>query len=151
MFALVRSAFADALPYFLRRPRAEQFAALCQRDTVRGPEVLLVTSSRGRWILPKGWPIDGQSPAETAAQEAWEEAGVRARDVAEEPLGRFETVKRRKNGEEVICDTAVYELEVEKLSSDFPEADRRERRWVPLDKAADEVDDEALSEMLRSL
>jgi 8-oxo-dGTP pyrophosphatase MutT (NUDIX family) len=40
-------------------------------------EVMLVTS-RGsrRWIIPKGWPKRGILPHDTAAKEAFEEAGV---------------------------------------------------------------------------
>ena len=40
-------------------------------------EVLLVTTRQTkRWIIPKGWPIKGLTPAEAAAREAYEEAGV---------------------------------------------------------------------------
>ena len=57
----------------------KQYAALPYRVTkTRGIEFLLVTSrDSGRWIIPKGWPIAGLKPARTAAQEAYEEAGVR--------------------------------------------------------------------------
>ena len=51
-----------------------QIGALCLRDGQDGPEVMMVKSSRGRWIIPKGWPEDGQTDAETAKAEAWEEA-----------------------------------------------------------------------------
>ena len=56
-----------------------QYAALPYRVTkTRGIEFLLVTSREsGRWIIPKGWPIAGLQPARSAAQEAYEEAGVR--------------------------------------------------------------------------
>ena len=43
-----------------------QIGALCLRDGQDGPEVMMVKSSRGRWIIPKGWPEDGQTDAETA-------------------------------------------------------------------------------------
>ncbi|MFC6583776.1 NUDIX hydrolase [Sulfitobacter aestuariivivens] len=51
-----------------------QFAALCYRVKKGKVQVLLVTS-RGtkRWIVPKGWPMDGKTPAQSAALEAWEE------------------------------------------------------------------------------
>jgi 8-oxo-dGTP pyrophosphatase MutT (NUDIX family) len=73
-----------------RRGPAEQFAALPWRRR-RGErlEILLVTTRRsGRWIVPKGWPIDGCSPRECAAREAMEEAGVLG-VIAAEPIGDF--------------------------------------------------------------
>jgi len=55
-----------------------QFAALCWRVNNDRVEICLVTSrTRGRWILPKGWPMHKQTPAAAAAMEAYEEAGLR--------------------------------------------------------------------------
>ena len=73
MMSMTRSAFADTLLSLFRRPPVLQLAALCHRKTKRGREVLLITSSHGRWILPKGWPIEGKSSRETALAEAWVE------------------------------------------------------------------------------
>jgi len=54
-----------------------QFAALPFRVKEDKVQVLLITSrGTGRWIVPKGWPMEGKTPAESALQEAWEEAGV---------------------------------------------------------------------------
>ena len=40
--------------------------------------LLFVTSqTRGRWILPKGLPKEGESHAETCAREGFEEAGIK--------------------------------------------------------------------------
>jgi 8-oxo-dGTP pyrophosphatase MutT (NUDIX family) len=56
---------------------ARQVAALVWRLTPVGPDVLLVTSRRTRrWLLPKGWRVDGLTDAQSAAQEAFEEAGA---------------------------------------------------------------------------
>ena len=58
-----------------------QYGALCWRMHRGKVEVLLITSrDTGRWVIPKGWPIDGLAPAQTAAREAWEEAGVEKSD-----------------------------------------------------------------------
>jgi len=54
-----------------------QFAALCYRVRQGRTEVLSITSrNTGRWIAPKGWPMQDCTPAQSAAEEAWEEAGV---------------------------------------------------------------------------
>jgi len=82
MFQSLRSTLTNAIGPLFKRPNALQMAALCHRDTDDGREILLVTSSHGRWILPKGWPIEGKSGGETALQEAWEEAGVKSGKVA---------------------------------------------------------------------
>jgi len=43
-------------------------------------EVLLITSSDGQhWVIPKGVIEPGMSAAESAAKEAYEEAGIRGR------------------------------------------------------------------------
>ena len=40
-----------------------QFAALCWRVMDGKVQILLITSrGSGRWIVPKGWPMDGQTP-----------------------------------------------------------------------------------------
>ena len=61
------------------RPERHQVAALCWRMGQGGAvEILLVTSrDTGRWVIPKGWPMDGKSASAAAAREAWEEAGVK--------------------------------------------------------------------------
>ena len=57
------------------------------------PAILLITSrERGRWIIPKGWPEEGYSRAQSALIEAWEEAGVRG-DLSEEVFGQFRYLK----------------------------------------------------------
>ena len=66
-----------------------QYAALPWRRTKDGLEVLLVTTlTTRRWIVPKGWPLKNCTPAECAAYEALEEAGVIG-TVAKKALGTF--------------------------------------------------------------
>ncbi len=84
-----------------KRDVRTQFAGLCYRMVGGKPEILLITSHRsGRWILPKGWPIDGKTPAEGAMTEAWEEAGVIGK-VSPKCLGLYsyhkEICKTRSN------------------------------------------------------
>ena len=50
---------------------------LCYRRVKSKLKILLITSrDTGRWVLPKGWPMDGCTSAETVI-EAWEEAAPR--------------------------------------------------------------------------
>ncbi|WP_425079752.1 NUDIX hydrolase [Ruegeria denitrificans] len=138
-------------PLFLR-PRRVQFAALCTRVHDGQDQVLLITSrDTKRWIIPKGWPIDGLSGAETALQEAWEEAGVRADAVHDEPIGQFTYDKILKDGSAQPVLTNVYRISVRALADGFPEADQRERSWFSPAEAATLVQEPELQALLRKL
>jgi len=134
-------------PFFLQHDRV-QVAALCFREKRAGKEVLLITSrDTGRWIIPKGWPIDGLNASDAAAQEAWEEAGVRG-NVNETPVGAFTYDKGLKDGSAVACKTTVYPVEVETLADEYPEVDERTRKWVSLTEAAQMVQEPELRKIL---
>ena len=112
------------------RTTRTQFGALCWRVSGGKPQILLVTSrGTGRWIVPKGWPIDGLAPHEAAAREAWEEAGVRG-DVGATCLGLYPYIKVMEDGPDLPCTVALYPIRVRRLADDFPEA---RSRPAPLD------------------
>lgn len=148
MTSLFRSAWSGLISPMIKRPPALQLAALCWREGSEGREVLLVTSSSGRWILPKGWPVDGLTAPETALQEAWEEAGVKRGQAAPDALGEFGSRKRFDTGVEIACDTKVFEVEVLEDSTDYPESAQRQRRWVKVGEAANSVDEPGLVPLL---
>ncbi len=126
-----------------------QFAALCHRVKNDKVQVLLITSRRsGRWIVPKGWPMDGKTPYETAAQEAWEEAGVIGRPDPR-PLGLFSYNKFVDEDSDLPCVAMVYAVKVKSLAADYPEASQRKRRWVSRKKAAAMVGEPELARILR--
>ncbi|MFN4129587.1 MAG: NUDIX hydrolase [Paracoccaceae bacterium] len=129
-----------------------QNAALCWRTHRGHVQVLLITSrDTGRWIIPKGWPIAGKSPAETAAVEAWEEAGVQgALDVAA-PLGLYGYDKLRAPKDAIPCIVSVFSLRVSKLANKFPERKQRRRKWFDARKAARKVAEPDLRLLLAHL
>ncbi|WP_170473494.1 NUDIX hydrolase [Ruegeria arenilitoris] len=140
-----------ARPFSLRPPKV-QFAALCTRTTNNQPEVLLITSrDTGRWVIPKGWPIDGLDGAGTAQQEAWEEAGVRAKTVDPDPIGQFTYDKVLNDGTSQPILTSVYHISVDKLSDKFPEMAQRKRAWVSPKIAAERVREPELRDLLLSV
>ncbi len=140
-----------ARPFFLR-PHRVQFAALCTRETDGGPQVLLITSrDTGRWVIPKGWPVDGLDGAETAKQEAWEEAGVRPHHLCKAPVGHFTYDKILKDGSAQQVLTSVYRIEVQNLADVYPEADMRKREWVSPLTAAERVHEPELRDLLRQM
>ncbi|GAB5437525.1 NUDIX hydrolase [Falsiruegeria mediterranea] len=149
--ALIKAWEEVVRPFFLR-PKRVQVAALCTRDGAAGKEVLLITSrGTGRWIVPKGWPIDGLNGPETALQEAWEEAGVQGTQTHNDPVGRYSYDKIKGNGLAVPVETEVYRIEVSKLADDYPEVGQRERRWVPPKEAANLVREPQLQAILLDL
>ncbi len=138
------------LGYPLFREHGKQVAALCWRAAPRGGlEVLLITSLNSkRWILPKGWPMNGMSLAESAAREAFEEAGVAGR-IASKPAGSYHYLKEKKDGGGVPCSVDVFALEVTQQHGDWPEKGARDITWLPLDEAAVRVCEPGLRQLLR--
>lgn len=149
------SSFKSFTGQFVGSPNApavaEQIGAFCFRVREEKLEFLLVTSSRGRWILPKGWPMAGRCAAQVAAIEAWEEAGVRKGKASSDPVLTFEDVKQTKRRGTFTTRIAVHSLPVLQMAADYPEADERKRRWVTLDEAAKLVTSESLRDALRAL
>lgn len=149
---MLRSVWKSYIAPILKRPPRFQVAALCYRHGEAGPEILLITSRETkRWVLPKGWPMQGTDAGGTALEEAWEEAGVKPRGAAPRRIGRYRYDKVLDGGLPMATDVDVYAIEVEKLYDQFPEVDERERRWMSPDDAADAVLEDDLKALLRDL
>ena len=101
-----------------------QIAALPYCVTPAGQvEICLVTArGSGRWIIPKGNPIEGLAPHKVAAIEALEEAGLIGR-AERKCIGTFEFTRHR-DGRERTCLVDVYGLQLE----------RQLRRWAEMDQ-----------------
>lgn len=112
----------------------EQVGALPYQMVDGHPVVLLVTSStRQRWVFPKGGIDDGETKPEAALREAQEEAGVTGK-VATSPVGSYQDLKLGKRKlREVVVD--VYPLLVKKQFDDWDEDGKRHRQWVTCDEA----------------
>lgn len=152
MTSALKIAWAEVVQPLLRRPKRVQFAALCYTCDGSKKKVLLITSrGSGRWILPKGWPIDGLDAAGAAMQEAWEEAGVKIAEIGEEPIGNFNYNKELDGGGVAPVTAQVHVFKVDRLEDNYPEAHERKRKWVSPDKAAEMVREPELQELLRGL
>jgi len=115
-----------------------QYGVLPVRRSADGRlEVLLITSRETRrWVVPRGNPIAGKSPPESAAQEAFEEAGI-AGAVEPEAIGRYSYEKRRRLRGPVPALVHLFRMNVGEEHDDWPEKSQRERRWfAPRDAAA---------------
>jgi len=107
---------------------------------VRGRPMLAAIRPQGKpagvWALPKGNLDEGESPAETAVREVWEETGVQGRLV--EKLGDVRYVYTWA-GERVFKVVSFYLLRAGR--GRIGEIEERMRvevaevRWLPLDEA----------------
>lgn len=111
--------------------------------------VLLITSrGTGAWICPKGGAMKGLSDAEAAAEEAWEEAGVRGAPGA--AIGSYRAVKQR-DGRQVRLEVTMFPLKVEEELDDWPEREERTRRWVTVGEARRLLRDHGLARLVARL
>jgi 8-oxo-dGTP pyrophosphatase MutT (NUDIX family) len=118
----------------LFREHGRQVAALCWRADP-ALEILLVTSlTTKRWILPKGWPMDGLTAAQSAQREALEEAGVTG-EIAADTLGSYHYLKEKKDGGGVPCYVEVFALRVTGQQAEWDEKGARDVQWLVPDQA----------------
>jgi phosphohistidine phosphatase len=82
-----------------------------------------------RWGIPKGVIDPGDTPAETALNEAWEEAGLTGRAIGE-TIGSYKYDKW-----DTTLTVAVFLMEVLEEEDTWDEADVRERMWTSIDEA----------------
>lgn len=109
-------------------------------------EVLLVRRvEKDKWNIPKGLIGPGKTLEETARHEAAEEAGVTGQ-LSTQPIGYYSF--KKWGG---ICHVTVFLLRVEQVLPEYAEQDRRERRWFPLDVAADEARRKAVRQLIADL
>ena len=96
--------------------------------------LLFVTSqTRGRWILPKGKPKDGETHAETCHREGFEEAGVRGIVLEDFPS----TVMIGRSTPQGIQKVPVtyYPYLVVGQEDEWPEKKKRQRHWALIEDA----------------
>ena len=109
-------------------------------------EVMLITSSGSkRWVIPKGLIEPNMTPEDSAAKEAWEEAGVLGQ-VFPNLMGIYEYYKSG-----CTWQVDVFLLQVETVLDNWPEAYKRKRQWVSIPKAIKRVDEPDLKLILGDL
>jgi len=120
-------------PSLRPQPRiCHEVAAVCYR--IRGGiEFLLVRTRNGRWTFPKGGVESHLTRAQTAALEAYEEAGVHGR-IEQIPFVRYARRKRggkRSYGDNVLVEAYLCEV----LRLEAPEEPGRNPTWFSAEKA----------------
>ena len=130
-----------------------QYAAICYRRAKRseGYEVLVVSARHsGRWVVPRGWPMEGKAPHQVAEREALEEAGVKGK-AHKKPIGRYTYAKQIEDGRIVPCIVEVFSVKIAKVVKNFKEHGQRERRWVSFAEAQNLVEEPELRGLIIKL
>jgi 8-oxo-dGTP pyrophosphatase MutT (NUDIX family) len=113
---------------------------------MRGRATVSTRQSK-RWIIPKGWPIKGLTPSESAAREAFEEAGVTGK-IGARSIGAFRYRKVENGDDEAECEVKVFPLLVKRQSAIWPESDQRAVQWVDPEKAISLIAEPELKEIV---
>jgi len=109
-------------------------------------EVLLISSiRRKKWIIPKGYVEFNLSHFESAKKEAFEEAGVFGENETIE-LGSFKVHKNIGT-----CLIQVFSMEVNKILDDYPDKERRRRKWFSIEEAVQNVEIPELKQIITTL
>lgn len=106
-----------------------QAAALPILESEGQIKIVLVSTIKGNWTLPKGVIDPGDSPQEAAIREAWEEAGIEG-EMDSHEFARFQQKKW-----EGICTIRVYRMSIKLILDKWPEQDTRERKIVSVNDA----------------
>ena len=108
--------------------------------------LVIYSSHRKHWIVPKGIMDPGFTARESAAKEAWEEAGAEGR-IYDGSLGTYAC---RKWG--APCQVEVFAMEVTHLVPEKKwEESHRGREWVSPGQAAKRLKHKALKPMVLAL
>lgn len=131
----------DTIPSYYYK----QSAVVPYRKNGRGLEILLITSrTKKRWIIPKGVKEPHLTPQQSAAKEAFEEAGIVGK-VSHIAIGTYQKQKWCKT-----CTVKVFCMKVRKVHDEWDEPWRR-RKWVPLHAIHRQMKKDELLQIVLSL
>jgi phosphohistidine phosphatase len=122
---------------------AQQAASIAVRGPVERVQVCLIRRKDSkRWGIPKGLVDPGETHADTALKEAWEEAGLMGRLLGE-PIGTYQYRKWATD-----FTVAVFLMEVHEAQDDWQEAAIRDRKWTSFDEAGSLLADHPVRSLL---
>lgn len=120
---------------------------MCLNETK--DKIIMISSSKhkNRWIVPKGGNELDESELETAVRETWEEAGVEGIIIKKLPVvldsrGSQAPVIKSEFDPDVATPKSefhFFELQVDQLSTSWPEMKKRQRRWCTYSEAKHEL------------
>ena len=116
-------------------------AAYCFKGKGKKHRVVVITSSTGRWIIPKGQVEDDLRNREVALEEAWEEAGIRGK-----LKGTMREFVVNRGGRALW---KVFPVKIKTMADSWPEKKHRKRRLVRVEEALSLIDNADLRRALR--
>jgi diphosphoinositol-polyphosphate diphosphatase len=136
-----RSGQTSCSPLFLRLGYSESgerlVAGVVPLNAAKTHVLLIQSTRRSGWVIPKGgWEAD-ESCTEAAQREAWEEAGIVCEVVYD--LG---TIKESRAPKHMTKDAPkslyqFYEVTVTREEADWPEKHKRDRQWANYSEASE--------------
>jgi phosphohistidine phosphatase len=98
-------------------------------------QILIITSSKNKhWVIPKGICDPGMTAQQSAAKEAYEEAGVQG-EVLDGKIGYYQYPKW-----DAVCEVSVYPMRVNQLlDNDQWQESHRQRQWVSVQQAVSQL------------
>ena len=112
--------------------------------------MLITSRGTGRWIIPKGWPMERLAPHEAAPRRRWRRAGWSGRSArSRSAFYRYEkqadSADRAAMRGDGVCARSGRQL------LQWPEQHQRRTRWFALHEAAEAVQEPELADMIRNL
>lgn len=144
---VVASAKSNVADHVLRYgPNGERLVAgVVPLSTDRTKVLMIQSSSRKGWVLPKGgWETDESTQQEAACREAWEEAGIDCK--IEKDLGtidekRTESAIKKDGSKAPRASYRFYEVRVRQELDSWPEQHKRDRQWMSFRTAQEQLKD----------
>ena len=112
---------------------------------------MIASRNTGRWIVPRGNHRPGSTPAKSAKNEAYEEAGIKGTIVGPRPLGFYRYLKKLDSERTLAARVEVYLLNVTEQSKKWPEKAEWTRSWVSINEAIGLVEEPGIAALLRRL
>ena len=108
-------------------------------------KIVLVSTASKFWVIPKGNISKGLSPADSAAREALEEAGVSG-IVEQDEIDHY---FYKKDGRSYMVN--IYLLKVTKIHDKWDEQNWRKRKFLSVNKACERLHTVDVINLLRQL
>jgi len=118
-------------------------AAYCYLGKGSDHKVVLISSTTGRWIIPKGQTEKKHHKRAVALMEAWEEAGIMGKVTGK---SRSFIIDRGGKAKWVI-----FPVKVKALEDDWPERKLRKRCMVSPKEAVKRIDNADLGTTVAAL
>lgn len=111
-----------------------QAAAVCYRVREFSVEFLLVNTSSGKWTFPKGRIEPALTASESAAREAWEEAGARGR-IEHQHFALYIDTKRTLGHDNQTREIMIASFLLEVHAAVKPQESDRNPTWFSPEQA----------------